>query len=145
MLNGKNYNSLGRRVVAGLLATLFAVATNAVPPGTDDEIRARLAPFGVVCRAGDECGVSSVAAATGPLSGKQVYDQFCFACHMTGVGDAPKLDDAAAWADRQTKGMDTLWDSLVNGIGAMPAKGTCMSCSDDELKEVLDYVLAGGE
>ncbi len=144
MLN-KNKRQLGRGLLAALVAALFAVATNAIPPGTPDEIRARLAPFGEVCRAGDDCGAAGPAVASGPLSGQQVYDKFCFACHMTGVGGAPKLDDEPAWAERQSKGMDTLWDSLVNGIGTMPAKGTCMSCSDDELREVLDYVLAGGK
>ncbi len=145
MLNGKKYDKLGRSLWVALIAALFTVATNAVPPGTPDEIRARIAPFGEVCRAGEDCGASGPVAATGPLSGKQVYDTYCFACHMTGVGDAPKLDDAPAWAERQAKGMDTLWESLVNGIGTMPAKGTCMGCSDDELREVLDYVLAGGQ
>lgn len=133
------------RLLGVIFAVGFAVTTNAVPPGTTDEIRTRLEPFGTLCRAGDDCGQAQAAAASGPLNGQQVYDKFCFACHMTGVGGAPKLDDQVAWTERQGKGMDTLWDSLVNGIGAMPAKGTCMGCSDDELREVLDYMLAGGE
>ena len=133
------------KLLALVLAIGFAVTTNAVPSGTTEEIRTRLEPFGTVCRAGDDCGQASAAAASGPMSGQQVYDKFCFACHTTGVGGAPKLDDQVAWTERQGKGMDTLWDSLINGIGAMPAKGTCMGCSDDELREVLDYMLAGGQ
>jgi len=31
--------------------------------------------------------------------------------------------------------------STLNGIGAMPAKGTCMSCSDDELADAVTYIL----
>ncbi|MEM7218280.1 MAG: c-type cytochrome [Pseudomonadota bacterium] len=124
-----------------LFVAAFGVATAlAVPPGTDDEVRARLAPLGSLCRAGDDCGVAAVAA--GPRTGKDVYDTACFACHTTGVGDAPVLGDASTWAPRVGKGMDALWGSLLNGIGAMPAKGTCMDCSDDELRAVLDYMLA---
>jgi len=128
-------------MLAAIFAAVFATATQAVPPGTPEEIRERLAPFGTVCRAGEDCGQAAAAASTGPLSGEQVYSQFCFACHTSGVGGAPVLGDQGEWATREAKGMDTLWGSLVNGVGAMPAKGTCINCSDDELRGVLDYML----
>ena len=131
-------------ILASLAAT-FAVTGYAVPPGTPDEIRERLQPFGSLCRVGDDCGQAAAASASGPLSGEQVYNQFCFACHTTGVGGAPILGDQGEWTSREAKGMDTLWGSLLNGVGAMPAKGTCMGCSDDELREVLDYMLAEGK
>ena len=56
------------------------------------------------------------------------------------------MDDAVAWGERRDKGMDVLMQSTLNGIGAMPAKGTCMNCSDDELSEAVTYMLdyAGG-
>ena len=123
------------------VATLAAAAALAVPPGTSDDIDQRLGAFGSVCRAGDDCGASTAAASSGPLSGQQVYDQFCFACHASGVGGAPKMGDAAAWAPRRDKGMDALMDSTLNGLNAMPAKGTCMNCSDDELAEAVNYML----
>lgn len=124
------------------VALAAAAAAFAVPPGTDDEIRARLAPFGDLCRAGDDCGTSAATAASGPLSGEQVYNQFCFACHATGVGGAPTFASSEQWAPRIDKGIEVLYTSTVNGINTMPAKGTCMSCSDDELKATVDYMLA---
>ncbi|MEM9623980.1 MAG: c-type cytochrome [Pseudomonadota bacterium] len=126
------------------IATVLVVVAGwvyALPPGTNDEISARLEPFGVVCRSGDDCGASTAAASSGPLSGQQVYDQFCFACHASGVGGAPLLGDTAGWGDRVDKGMDALMDSTINGINAMPAKGTCMNCSDDELGLAVQYML----
>lgn len=75
------------------------------------------------------------------MNGQQVYDQFCFACHTTGVGGAPRLGDVADWTDRSAKGMDVLMASTLNGLNAMPAKGTCMNCSDDELSEAVTYML----
>lgn len=134
-----------RIAVAAFIAAMLAVAVQAIPPGTDDEIAERLAPVGSVCRAGDDCGVVVVAAPTGPLSGEQVYNQFCFACHATGVGDAPILGDVAAWAPRRDKGMDALMVSTLNGIGTMPARGTCMNCSDDELSDAVTYMLEQAE
>ncbi len=112
-----------------------------VPPGTNDEIRERLQPFGDLCRAGEDCGQATAAAASGPLSGDEVYGKFCFACHMTGVGGAPMLGAGDAWAPRIAKGVDTLWEHTLNGFNAMPARGTCMTCSDDELRAALEYMV----
>jgi cytochrome c5 len=30
---------------------------------------------------------------------------------------------------------------VLNGLNAMPPKGTCMSCSEDELKAAMNYLL----
>ena len=129
--------------VVAMMAVLISlpVQADAVPPGSDDDIRDRLTPFGTLCRAGDECGSAAAVVDTGPLSGEAVYNQFCFACHATGVSDAPLFADTEAWAPRIAKGMDVLWESTVNGLGMMPAKGTCMNCSDDELQAAVDYLI----
>ena len=83
--------------------------------------------------------VAESAAAS--RDGQTVYKTACFACHDAGVAGAPKLGDAAAWAPRIVKGNDALYSSLQNGLNAMPPKGTCMNCSDDELRAVLDYMI----
>ena len=132
-----------RSLIPALVAVLIGVYVYAVPPGTTDEIAERVKPFGSVCRSGDDCGTIAAAAASGPLSGQAVYDQFCFACHATGVSGAPKLGVADDWTPRVAKGMDTLMNSTLNGLNAMPAKGTCMSCSDDELQAAVDHMLQG--
>ena len=114
---------------------------DAVPPGTSDDIRERLTPAGNLCRAGDDCGAASAVAASGPKSGEDVYNQFCFACHATGASDAPLFADSEAWAPRIAKGMDELMRTSVSGIGMMPPKGTCMDCSDEELQAAVDYMV----
>ncbi len=124
-----------------LCVLLIAAGAYAVPPGTDAEIEARLQPFGSVCRAGEDCGSASAVAASAALSGKEVYDKFCFACHATGVGGAPLHGDAAQWGERADKSMDELMASTLNGLNAMPPKGTCMNCSDDELSDAVTYML----
>ena len=67
--------------------------------------------------------------------------QFCFACHATGVSDAPLLGDVAQWEPRIAKGMDVLMDSTLNGLNAMPARGTCVNCSDEELQAAVEHML----
>jgi len=89
----------------------------------------------------EEAVTESVAAAR---DGQTIYKTACFACHDAGVAGAPKLGDAAAWAPRIAKGNDALYSSLQNGLNAMPPKGTCMNCSDDELQAVLDYMIEQG-
>lgn len=123
-----------------LFAAGFALADR-VPPGTNDEISARLKPAGQLCKAGEACGQATAATAGGEArTGEQVYNQFCFACHTTGVGGAPKKGNAADWAPRLAKGNDAIWKSVISGLNAMPPKGTCMNCSDDELKGAIAFM-----
>jgi cytochrome c5 len=123
-----------------LFAAGFALADR-VPPGTNDEISARLKPAGQLCKAGEACGQATAATAGGEArTGEQVYNQFCFACHTTGVGGAPKKGNAAEWAPRLAKGNDAIWKSVISGLNAMPPKGTCMNCSDDELKGAITFM-----
>lgn len=82
-----------------------------------------------------------VAAAGGARSGQDIYQSTCFACHGTGAAGAPKLGDTAAWAPRISQGMDTLLNNAVNGLRAMPPRGTCGSCSDDDLKAAVEYMV----
>ena len=79
--------------------------------------------------------------AAAPKSGEQVYNGSCMACHVAGVAGAPKLGDKAAWAPRIAKGMDSLLASATNGLNAMPPKGTCMTCSSDELQAAVEYMV----
>lgn len=95
--------------------------------------------------AGEETAAAAApvaAAAAESLSGEQIYQRNCMACHTTGAAGAPKLGDAAAWAPRIAQGMDTVMANVTNGLNAMPPKGLCMTCSDDELKSVVDYILS---
>jgi cytochrome c5 len=62
-------------------------------------------------------------------------------CHATGAAGAPKLGDAAAWAPRIAAGMDSLFTNATNGLNAMPPKGLCMACSDEELKGAIQYIV----
>jgi cytochrome c5 len=126
--------------VVALFAAVFALAER-VPPGTTDEIRARTQPFGELCKAGEACGQATVAVSGGAArTGETVYNQFCFACHASGVGGAPILGNAEQWAPRLAKGDDAIWASVTKGLNAMPPKGTCMNCSDEELKAAIAYM-----
>ena len=83
----------------------------------------------------------SAPAAAAERSGKEVYDSYCQTCHLTGVAGAPKLSDKAAWKPRVDKGEATLLEHTRQGFNAHPPMGTCMDCSDEELRGALEYML----
>lgn len=72
----------------------------------------------------------------------QAYQMSCFACHGTGAAGAPKLGDAEAWTARLEKGMDSVMVNVTNGINAMPPKGMCMTCTDENLRALVDYMIS---
>jgi len=83
-----------------------------------------------------------VAAAASAFDAAGAYQMSCNACHGTGAAGAPMLGDAGAWEARMEKGMDELMSNVINGVGAMPARGICMACSDDDLQAIVNYMLA---
>ena len=73
------------------------------------------------------------------------YNKSCAVCHASGAANAPKTGDAAAWEPRMAKGMDTLVQSVQNGLNAMPPKGMCFDCSDEDYKAMILYMAAPAE
>jgi len=85
------------------------------------------------------------AAAAGPVDGKAVYDKTCVACHATGVANAPKLGDKAAWAPRIGTGVDAMMKSVIGGKGAMPPKAGNPSLTDAEIRAAVEYLVGQGK
>jgi cytochrome c5 len=133
-----------KRVLAVVLLG-FAITAGAVMASIEDEIRSRIQPVGEVCLQGDACGEAAAAtetASSGPRSGSEVYGAVCMACHTTGAAGAPVIGDAGAWAPRVDQGMETLISHAINGFNAMPAKGGCASCADEEIQAAVEHIVA---
>ncbi|MBL8458412.1 cytochrome c5 family protein [Zoogloea sp.] len=85
------------------------------------------------------------AAADGG-KGADIFKKTCAMCHQTGVAGAPKLGDKADWGPRIAQGNDTLYKHAIEGFngakGAMPAKGGNPALSDDDMKAVVDFMVA---
>lgn len=120
-------------------ATLVSVQAWAATDAQSDKIRDRIKPVGEVC-VGADCGGAPVAASSGVRTGEQVYNSACLACHSTGILGAPKLGDKAAWDEKLAKGLDATLKVAITGLNAMPPKGNCMNCSDDELLNAIKYM-----
>ncbi len=132
------------RFIAFALAFVVGSAGAVMMPQQDDEsaIKERIAPIGKVRLAGEEAqnGNGGQSAAADPRSGQQVYDKFCAACHTPGVLNAPRINNAEDWEPRLAQGMDTVFKHAWEGYNAMPAKGTCGDCSEDEIMAAIEYM-----
>jgi cytochrome c5 len=74
------------------------------------------------------------------------YTKTCAICHAAGVAGAPKFGSSEDWAARIAKGKEVLYQSSINGLPpTMPAKGMCFSCSDDDLKALVDYMVENSQ
>lgn len=86
-----------------------------------------------------------VAELAVPTDGPGVYEQVCGACHLNGIGGAPRSDDKTAWAPRIAQGKDTLYRNAIEGYtgkgGVMPAKGGRTDLSDDLVRAAVDYMV----
>ncbi|WP_122433283.1 c-type cytochrome [Pseudomonas viridiflava] len=127
-----------------LLAVSAALAFWALnaQAASNEEIARRLEPVGQVCIQGKECpGVQVVGSAGGGggRSADDVIAKHCTVCHSGVMPNAPKIGDTTAWTERSQKegGLDGLLAKAITGINAMPPKGTCGDCSDEELKAAI--------
>nr|WP_086939244.1 cytochrome c5 family protein [Thaumasiovibrio occultus] len=133
-------DKISRLLLTGMVAAWITIPSAIASDMSDDAITARIKPIGSVYLVGD---APVIEIATGPLSGEQVYTQFCATCHATGLAGAPAVDDSAAWQPRIAQGNDVLADHAINGFNAMPARGSCMNCSDEEIIAAIDHMIAG--
>ena len=114
----------------------------------------RIRPVGEVYLPGEEqqaeAPVVETAAEPEPvataMTGPQVYNSACIACHGAGVGGAPLVGDVAQWTDRIAQGMETLTQHAIEGYtgsaGYMPPKGGRLDLSDEEVASAVDYMIS---
>lgn len=116
------------------------------------EVEKRIEPFGEVYLPGDDlsAGGPQVTAAANPepvetpMTGPQVYNEACIACHGTGIGGAPAFGNAEAWGPRVGQGIDVLVQHALDGYtgqtGYMPPKGGRLDLSDEEVAAAVEYM-----
>lgn len=151
------------KLYAGVLATCTIVAltmdSSTAFASSKDKILERIRPIGqvrtaappVVAEPGSaEPGASAAAepeVVEVPKSpaemAKETFSKVCFGCHGSGMPNTPQLGNKEAWAPRIAQGIEVLYNSAINGkLPMMPPRGTCTSCSDEDLKAVVDYMVS---
>ncbi|HEY6721389.1 MAG TPA: c-type cytochrome [Burkholderiales bacterium] len=88
-----------------------------------------------------QSAASNVQGAAGKADGKKIYESTCIACHGTGVANAPKFGDKAAWSMHLMHGTEQLYENALKGLGAMPPRGGNLTLSDADVKAAVDYMV----
>lgn len=86
-----------------------------------------------------------LAALSDGFDAEATYTKTCFMCHNTGAGGAPKVGTPADWTARMEKGIDEVYANALKGFNSMPAKGMCFTCTDEDFRAVVEYMVANSK
>jgi cytochrome c551/c552 len=123
-------------VPIALFALLSQLITGVRPAGSQDAetgVLNRIKPVG-------EVTLVDASAPQGNMSGEQVYQTVCKACHEAGLVGAPKIGDKAAWARRIKSGINALNTSAIKGKNAMPPSGGNLNLPEIEVQRGVVYM-----
>jgi len=125
---------------------LMALPTVELDKLSREEITERIRPSGGVCVTGEECEAhtsgTDTLADTGPQTADSIYNGYCTACHTIGVLGAPKKGDTATWQKhlKVAGSYKNMLANAINGIKAMPPKGGCMDCTEEEISSTIQFM-----
>ncbi len=125
-------------LIAGLVIKI-QMGHAAVPPQIMDakEVEARIHPVG-------ELTVVDASAVHVDMTGEQVFNAVCTACHTPGALGAPKFGNKGDWGPRIKQGYPTLISHAENGIRQMPARGGNPDLTDLEIMRAVAYMADAG-
>lgn len=76
--------------------------------------------------------------------GHIVFHSYCASCHGPNPQvpvNAPMIGDEKVWGGLKRLGVSRLLSLTIEGVNAMPARGGCFECSDDQLKAAIVYMI----
>lgn len=139
------------RIKLIIFGMLLPLLTNAASDFDRDQIQKRIRPIGEVRVTKDLSDDASPTQITNKPQqvdtaeqnpGAKIYEQYCKTCHQNGLAGAPKYRVDVDWKPRMAeKSMDDMVANAIKGINAMPPKGTCMSCSDEDIRMAVEYMV----
>lgn len=126
-----------------MLLSFFSFAGYADSDTERQETQLRIQPVGQVSvqeQPGSEHKTVATPAKKEP--GEETYEQYCIVCHKDGLAGAPKFRNEQDWKPRLAgRTLSDLVASSIKGLNAMPTKGTCFKCSEDDLNAAISYML----
>jgi len=127
---------------------MLPISLYAVSDFDRDQIQQRISPVGQVrvqeppLPAGGQVPAPEVKQEEPKVAGQDTYEKYCMVCHGTGVAGAPKFRVEEDWKARLAKqDIASLTATAITGLNAMPPKGTCADCSDEEIKAAVQYMV----
>lgn len=113
---------------------------DAAPAAAAPAAAAPAAPAAVAAAPAAAAPAPQQTAAVNP-AGEKLYKSVCFACHATGVANAPKFGDKAAWEPYIKTGMDAMVKVAMQGKPPMPPKGGAATASEDDIRAAVQYMV----
>ena len=132
-------------LVLVVLDNALELGKNATAPASMDEeaVAERIKPVAEV-NIGEPPAVQAAPAEedtnTGG-AGEQIVTQVCAACHGAGLMNSPKIGNAADWAPRIEKGIDTLHKHAIAGFNMIPANGVRSDRREYELMDAVESMV----
>lgn len=75
------------------------------------------------------------------LSGREIYAEFCAACHDSGTNGAPVTGNRDEWQNRSPLWQAVLIEHAKAGYLGMPAKGGSDELSELSVSHAVEYML----
>ncbi len=100
-------------------------------------VDARIAPVG-------HLNIVDANAVHVDMTGEQVFNAVCTACHTPGALGAPKFGNKAMWAPRIAQGYQTLISHALSGIRSMPPRGGNPDLTNLEIARAVAYMADAG-
>ena len=128
-------------------ALIFSMVSNVWADVEREQLINRIKPVGQVdieLTADEQKKMSSIEApkSSEPRTPKFIYQKHCVVCHDAGIAGAPVFRNKKDWSERlSSKKLSGLTKTAISGINAMPVRGTCLDCTDDEIKATIEYML----
>ena len=81
------------------------------------------------------------------INGEKIFNGSCATCHLYGSGGSILINDKEMWKNIiSKKSIDTIYKNVINGLqgknGYMPKRGGCISCSDQDLINSVNYIFS---
>jgi cytochrome c5 len=70
----------------------------------------------------------------------ELYDTYCKACHSVAGAGVPVAFKSSDWEKRIAKGFDQVVNNAINGVGNMPAQGSCQECVYQDFEDLVNYM-----
>ncbi|QOY54628.1 c-type cytochrome [Candidatus Sulfurimonas marisnigri] len=123
----KNYGAVGTRCMTNCVKESVMKIKN--------EITAVVPGYSTVRDLPVETSTGSKSAA------EKMYDAACSLCHKTDAMGAPAVGDHDAWAAVIAQGMEKVNSHAINGFNGMPPKGGAMDLTDEQVKDIVKFMV----
>lgn len=133
------------RVILTFCCVMLVMPLHAMDDFDRQQLLQRIRPIGSVRVQGQTVAPAAPAVEAPKIilaAGQAIYEKYCVVCHQDGLAGAPKFRLATDWKPRlATQSIDVLTAKAIKGFNAMPPKGTCSECTEDDIKQAIHYML----